>query len=164
MVLGAGVVAGVDGLARAARVAWSDGVLAGWGLFTAAREGRAVSAVRLPQMNRAGRVALTTPAMVVEAAAAVVRVGPSESVVGLVGRVRGEVREVVRRWVVAEEELARAWPAGVEAYYGLPQLNVKAFDYSYRFGAVTGRQETLASGPVGRADLSAYRDAVHGFR
>ncbi|WP_285600182.1 non-ribosomal peptide synthetase [Kineosporia sp. NBRC 101731] len=164
LVLEDDVTAALDRLARSARVSWSDVVLAAWGLFTAARQGRDLFAVRLPQMNRQGPAALRTPAMLVGSVPVVLRVDPAQSVAQFVSRVRGEARELVRHGVAAEEELARLWPAGVEEYYALPQLNFKAFDYRYSFAQVTGRQETIANGPVGHWDMMVYRDAVHGFR
>ncbi|WP_143544989.1 AMP-binding protein, partial [Rhodococcus sp. 06-462-5] len=156
------VAASVDALARSARVTWSDVVALGWGLFTSARDGRDLFAVRLPQMNRSSGVALRTPAMLVGAAQVTLRVSPSETVAELVQRVRGEMREVVRHQM-AGETLARLWPNGPEDYAALPQLNVKAFDYDYGFGSIAGRQETVTSGPAGRLDLMVYRDRVHGF-
>lgn len=156
------VAASIDALARSARVTWSDVVALGWGLFTSARDGRDLFAVRLPQMNRSGGVALRTPAMLVGAAQVTLRVSPSETVAELVQRVRGEMREVVGHQM-AGETLARLWPNGPEDYAALPQLNVKAFDYDYGFGSIAGRQETVTSGPAGRLDLMVYRDRVHGF-
>lgn len=162
--LSEGVAERVEKLARAARVSWSDVVATGWGLFAAARDSRGVFAVRLPQMNRRSRVELTTPSMLVGAAPVVLALDPSESVTSLLGRVRDEVREVTEHRVVAEESLARLWPGGMDDYHAIAQLNVKAFDYEYLFGSVLGVQETVTSGPAGRLDLMAYRDAVHGFR
>ncbi|OZE95188.1 hypothetical protein CH300_28075, partial [Rhodococcus sp. 15-1154-1] len=156
------VAAGVDAAARSVRASWADVVTAGWGLFTAARDGRDVVAVRLPQMNRSSRAALTTPAMLVGAAPVVVEVDPSASVSEVVAAVRVQTREGARRQV-AGEALARVWPNGPEDYAALSQVNVKAFDYDFSFGGVSGRQETVAGGPAGRLDVMVYRDAVHGF-
>ncbi|MDZ7931365.1 MAG: AMP-binding protein [Rhodococcus sp. (in: high G+C Gram-positive bacteria)] len=135
----------------------------GWGLFTAARDGRDLFALQLPRMNRFGAAALRTPAMLVDAAPVVFRVDPSNTVVQLATRMRDEMRASSRHHT-AGEALARLWPNGQDDYAALPQLNVKAFDYDYAFGSITGRQETVTSGPAGRLDLMVYRDRVHGFR
>ncbi|MEU3474820.1 amino acid adenylation domain-containing protein, partial [Rhodococcus sp. NPDC006774] len=152
----------IDALARSARASWSDVVALGWGLFTAARDGRDLFALQLPRMNRFGAAALRTPAMLVDAAPVVFRVDPSNTLVQLTTRMRDEMRASSRH--PAGEALARLWPNGQDDYAALPQLNVKAFDYDYAFGSISGRQETVTSGPAGRLDLMVYRDRIHGFR
>nr|WP_179273345.1 non-ribosomal peptide synthetase [Rhodococcus sp. 02-925g] len=153
----------IDALARSARASWSDVVALGWGLFTAARDGRDLFALQLPRMNRFGAAALRTPAMLVDAAPVVFRVDPSNTLVQLTTRMRDEMRASSRHHT-AGEALARLWPNGQDDYAALPQLNVKAFDYDYAFGSIIGRQETVTSGPAGRLDLMVYRDRIHGFR
>ncbi|WP_153275351.1 amino acid adenylation domain-containing protein [Rhodococcus sp. P1Y] len=160
--ISATVAESIDQLARTARVTWSDVVALGWGLYTAALVGRDAFAVRLPQMNRSGRPALTTPAMLVGAAPVVFRPSPSATVRELLQQVSSEVRTAARH-TVAGEKLARMWPNGPDDYQAIPQLNIKAFDYNQSFGPIRGRQETIASGPVGFLDLMAYRDSIHGF-
>ncbi|OZD08272.1 hypothetical protein CH284_19680, partial [Rhodococcus sp. 06-156-3] len=162
VVIPADVAESIDQLARAARVNWSDVVALGWGLYTASLVGRDAFAVRFPQMNRSGRPALTTPAMLVGAAPVVFRPNPSATVRELLQQVNSELRTAARH-VAAGEKLARIWPNGPDDYQAIPQLNIKAFDYNQSFGAIRGRQETIASGPVGFLDLMAYRDSVHGF-
>ncbi|WP_230594372.1 AMP-binding protein, partial [Rhodococcoides fascians] len=162
VVIPADVAESIDQLARAARVNWSDVVALGWGLYTASLVGRDAFAVRFPQMNRSGRPALTTPAMLVGAAPVVFRPKPSATVHELLKQVNSELRTAARH-VVAGEKLARIWPNGPDDYQAIPQLNIKAFDYNQSFGPIGGRQETIASGPVGFLDLMAYRDSVHGF-
>lgn len=155
----------VDEIAQRGRVTWSDVIAAAWGLFVAAREGREVFTLRLPQMNRRGRTALTTPSMLVTNTPVVVPIDPKASFLEVISQVKTASKTAaVKVQALTEEELARLWPNGSNDYYAIPQLNIKAFDYDYRFGKCPGHQETVSSGPADRLDLMVYRDPVHGFQ
>ncbi|MBW0118649.1 condensation domain-containing protein, partial [Pseudonocardia abyssalis] len=150
--------------ARGSRVNWAAYVTALWGVYDALAEGRQELLLRVPFMMRHDAAALRTPGMLVTTLPVAVRL-TGDATVGDVARdVAEQLRTTGRdeRWT--EERIARSWPGGELDYRTLPLINIKAFDYEARFGAVVGRQETVNPGPVGRLDLTVYSDPVHGFR
>ncbi|MGO1885628.1 MAG: condensation domain-containing protein, partial [Citricoccus sp.] len=146
-VLGSDLASSVDEVAGLARVSWSDLLTTAWGLYCAQLEGRSSFSVRLFRMNRADRVALTAPGMCVTSVPVVFALDPGMGFRELLGQARARIRSAVTSPVVGEELLARQWPHGTADYYGITQVNIKAFDYDYRFGGSRGRQETITSGP-----------------
>lgn len=154
----------IDHQASRSQVTWSDVLTTAWGLYSAMLDGRSSFTVRLFRMNRSDRATLTAPGMCVTSVPVVFSLDPRASISELFREARQQLRSAITSPVIGEEVLAQRWPAGTDDYYAISQVNIKAFDDTYQFGASRGLQETVAKGPVGRRDLTMYRDPVHGFR
>ncbi|QFG25320.1 non-ribosomal peptide synthetase [Actinomadura sp. WMMB 499] len=162
--LPAGVWDRMQDRARRARVSWAAYLTGLWGVYTALGENRPELIVRVPFMMREGAAALRTPGMLVNSLPVVARLSGASSLDELVAGVARQLRTTSRDRNLTEEEVAREWPGGALDYLCLPLINIKAFDYTARFGEVSGRQETVNAGPVGRLELVVYSDPVHGSR
>uniref|UniRef100_UPI0012DE9A85 non-ribosomal peptide synthetase n=1 Tax=Actinomadura flavalba TaxID=1120938 RepID=UPI0012DE9A85 len=150
--------------ARRSRVSWAAYLTALWGVYAALGANRRELIVRVPFMMRDGAAALRTPGMLVNSLPVVARLSASSSLDEIVRGVAEGLRAAGRDRNLTEEQVARAWPGGEFDFLCLPVVNIKAFDYTARFGAVTGLQETVNAGPVGRLELVVYSDPVHGSR
>ncbi|RAY16753.1 hypothetical protein DPM19_00855 [Actinomadura craniellae] len=150
--------------ARRSRVSWAAYLTALWGVYTALGENRRELIVRVPFMMRDGAAALRTPGMLVNSLPVVARLSGTSSLDEIVHGVARQLRTTSRDRSLTEEQVARTWPGGEFDYLCLPVINIKAFDYTARFGDLTGRQETVNAGPVGRLELVVYSDPVHGSR
>ncbi|MEU4836564.1 condensation domain-containing protein, partial [Streptosporangium sp. NPDC023615] len=150
--------------ARRSRVSWAAYLTGLWGVYTALGENRRELIVRVPFMMRDDAVALRTPGMLVNSLPIVTRLSGASSLEEIVHSVAQQLRTTSRDRNLTEEQVARVWPGGEFDYLCLPVINIKAFDYTARFGDVTGRQETVNAGPVGRLELVVYSDPVHGSR
>ncbi|MCD0453057.1 amino acid adenylation domain-containing protein, partial [Actinocorallia sp. API 0066] len=150
--------------ARRSRVSWAAYLTGLWGLYTALAANRRELIVRVPFMMRDDAAALRTPGMLVNSLPVVARLSGAASLDETVRDVARQLRTTGRDRNLTEEQVARAWPGGEFDYLCLPVINIKAFDYTARFGDVTGLQETVNAGPVGRLELVVYSDPVHGSR
>ncbi|MET9224616.1 amino acid adenylation domain-containing protein [Lentzea sp. NPDC003310] len=154
----------VQAFARAARVSWTDALIALWGVYTALAEGRDCVAVRVPLMLRDDRASLRTPGAISRAVPVVAEIGPHQTFDRLVGVVADQLRTSRRHTGVEDHQIARLWPGGQASYLSLPTINIRLFDATPRLGAAEAVSETISTGPVGSLDLAIYRSPDTGIR
>ncbi|BEL06137.1 hypothetical protein Q0Z83_043280 [Actinoplanes sichuanensis] len=154
----------VQQFARAARVSWTDSLIALWGVYTALVEGRDCVAVRVPLMLRDDRESLRTPSARSRAIPVVTEISPYQNFADVVEAVAGQLTTSRRHTTVEDHQLARLWPSGQGSYLGLPTINIRLFESTPRLGDVVAISETISTGPVGSLDLAVYRDPDSGIR
>ncbi|BEL06143.1 hypothetical protein Q0Z83_043340 [Actinoplanes sichuanensis] len=154
----------VQQFARAARVSWTDSLIALWGVYTALVEGRDCVAVRVPLMLRDDRESLRTPSARSRAIPVVTEISPYRTFEDVLAVVAGQLKDSRRHTTVEDHQLARLWPSGQGSYLGLPTINIRLFESTPRLGDVVAIPETISTGPVGSLDLAVYRDPDSGIR
>ncbi|MGW6442859.1 amino acid adenylation domain-containing protein [Lentzea sp. NPDC055074] len=154
----------VQQFARAARVSWTDALIALWGVYTAVAEGRDCVAVRVPLMLRDDRESLTTPSALSRAIPVVTEISPHHTFGHVLDVVANQLRTSRRHATVEDHQIARSWPSGQASYLALPTINIRLFESTPRLGDVAAVSETISTGPVGSLDLAIYRDPGTGIR
>ncbi|MET9224609.1 amino acid adenylation domain-containing protein [Lentzea sp. NPDC003310] len=159
-----GTYAKVQQFARAARVSWTDALIALWGVYTAVAEGRDRIAVRVPLMLRDDRESLRTPSAISRAIPVVTEIGPHHVFADVLKVVASQLKTSRRHAAVEDHQIARSWPGGQASYLALPTINIRLFEPMSRLGDVDAVSETISTGPVGSLDLAIYRDPDTGIR
>ncbi|MFG1923178.1 amino acid adenylation domain-containing protein [Cryptosporangium sp. NPDC048952] len=156
--------ASIQQCARAARVSWTDFVIAAWGVYTALVEGRDQVAVRVPLMLRDGRELLRTPSAISRTIPVVVPISPYQTFGAVLTIVAEQLKASRRHTSVEDHALARLWPGGQASYLAFPTINIRLFESAPQLGDVVVVPETISTGPVGSLDLAVYRNAESGIR
>ncbi|WNV85309.1 non-ribosomal peptide synthetase [Umezawaea sp. Da 62-37] len=154
----------VQQFARAARVSWTDSLIALWGVYTALVDGRDCVAVRVPLMLRDDRESLRTPSAISRAIPVVVEISPYHTFGNVLEVVASQLKASRRRTAVEDHQIARLWPGGQASYLTLPTINIRLFESMPRLGDVVAIPETISTGPVGSLDLAIYRHPETGIR
>ncbi|NNN36173.1 AMP-binding protein, partial [Streptomyces sp. S3(2020)] len=150
--------------ARAARVSWTDALIALWGVYSALVEGRDCVAVRVPLMLRDDREALKTPSALSRAIPVVTAISPYHVFADVLGVVADQLRTSRRHATAEDHQIARSWPDGQASYLALPTINIRLFESMPRLGGIDAVPETISTGPVGSLDLAVYRHPGTGIR
>ncbi|MFH8467049.1 amino acid adenylation domain-containing protein [Streptomyces sp. NPDC017991] len=150
--------------ARAARVSWTDSLIALWGVYTALVDGRDCVAVRVPLMLRDDRESLKTPSAISRAIPVVTEISPYHTFADVLGAVADQLKASRRHTTVEDHQIARLWPNGQASYLALPTVNIRLFESTPRLGDIAAIPETISTGPVGSLDLAIYRHPDTGIR
>ncbi|WP_330275560.1 amino acid adenylation domain-containing protein [Lentzea sp. NBC_00516] len=154
----------VQQFARAARVSWTDSLIAVWGVYTALVDGRDCVAVRVPLMLRDDRESLKTPGAISRAVPVVTEISPYDTFEDVLEIVANQLRTSRRHTAVEDHQIARLWPGGQASYLALPTINIRLFESMPRLGDIDAVPETISTGPVGSLDLAIYRNPGTGIR
>ncbi|WP_285690361.1 AMP-binding protein, partial [Actinoplanes sp. NBRC 103695] len=154
----------VQRFARAARVSWTDSLIALWGVYTALVDGRDRVAVRVPLMLRDDRESLKTPSAISRAVPVVAEISPYHVFADVLEVVADQLKTSRRHTTVEDHQIARLWPDGQASYLALPTINIRLFESLPRLGGIEAIPETISTGPVGSLDLAIYRDPGSGIR
>ncbi|WP_308716787.1 non-ribosomal peptide synthetase [Phytohabitans maris] len=154
----------IQQLARAARVSWTDFLIAVWGVYTALVDGRDHVAVRVPLMMRDGRELLRTPSAISRATPVVVPISPYHTFAGVLESVADQLKASRRHTFIEDHQIARLWPSGQASYLTLPTINIRLFEPMRRLHDLVVAPETISTGPVGSLDLAVYSDPESGIR
>ncbi|WP_330275554.1 amino acid adenylation domain-containing protein [Lentzea sp. NBC_00516] len=154
----------VQQFARAARVSWTDSLIALWGVYTALVDGRDWVAVRVPLMLRDDRESLKTPSAISRAIPVVTEISPYHTFDNVLKIVADQLRTSRRHATVEDHQIARLWPGGQASYLTLPTINIRLFESTPRLGDIDAVPETISTGPVGSLDLAIYRNPDKGIR
>ncbi|MCD2157842.1 amino acid adenylation domain-containing protein [Rhodococcus cerastii] len=155
----------LERLAQNAQVAWTDALIAVWGLYTALVEGRDYLAVRVPLMLREGSRAIRkTPCAVARALPVVVTMRPDSSFAEVFGAVASQVKEMRQYIAIEDYELGRLWTGQETSYLSLPTINIKVFEASLDFDGLEAHSEPINPGPTGLLDLSVHGTPRQGLR
>ncbi|MBB6571205.1 amino acid adenylation domain-containing protein [Kribbella sandramycini] len=154
----------VQQFARAARVSWTDALIALWGVYTALADGRDFVAVRVPLMLRDDREALKTPSAISRSMPIVTELSPHHTVADVLEIVAGQLKTSRRHIAAEDHQIARSWPGGQASYLALPTINIKLFESAPRLGETGVITERVSSGPVGSLDLVIHRNRDAGIR
>ncbi|MGW1712035.1 amino acid adenylation domain-containing protein [Streptomyces sp. NPDC002156] len=154
----------VQQFARAARVSWTDSLIALWGVYTALVDGRDCVAVRVPLMLRDDRESLKTPSAISRAIPVVTEISPYDTFGNVLGIVASQLKNSRRHTAVEDHQIARLWPSGQASYLTLPTINIRLFESTPRLGDIAAVPETISTGPVGSLDLAIYRNPDTGIR
>ncbi len=154
----------VQQFARAARVSWTDSLIALWGVYTALVDGRDCVAVRVPLMMRDDRESLKTPSAISRAIPVVTEISPYHTFENVLEIVANQLKTSRRYTTVEDHQIARLWPSGQASYLTLPTINIRLFESMPRLGDIDAIPETISTGPVGSLDLAIYRNPDTGIR
>ncbi len=154
----------VQQFARAARVSWTDSLIALWGVYTALVDGRDCVAVRVPLMLRDDRESLKTPSAISRAIPVVTEISPYDTFGNVLGIVAGQLRNSRRHTTVEDHQIARLWSGGQASYLTFPTINIRLFESTPSLGDIDAVSETISTGPVGSLDLAIYRNPDTGIR
>ncbi|WP_165952389.1 non-ribosomal peptide synthetase [Kribbella albertanoniae] len=154
----------VQQFARAARVSWTDALIALWGVYTALADGRDFVAVRVPLMMRDDREALKTPSAISRAIPIVTGISPHHTVENVLEIVAGQLKTSRRHTTAEDHQIARSWPGGQASYLALPTINIKLFESTPHLGDTDATTERINSGPVGSLDLVIHRTRDTGIQ
>ncbi|MGW2051637.1 amino acid adenylation domain-containing protein, partial [Streptomyces sp. NPDC001858] len=154
----------VQQFARAARVSWTDSLIALWGVYTALVDGRDCVAVRVPLMLRDDRESLKTPSAISRAIPVVTEISPYDTFGNVLGIVASQLKNSRRHTTIEDHQIARLWPDGQASYLTFPTINIRLFESTPRLGDIDAVSETISTGPVGSLDLAIYRHPDTGIR
>ncbi|WP_165956657.1 non-ribosomal peptide synthetase [Kribbella antibiotica] len=154
----------VQQFARAARVSWTDALIALWGVYTALADGRDYVAVRVPLMLRDDREALKTPSAISRAIPIATSISPHHTIQNVLETVAEQLKTARRHTTAEDHQIARTWPGGQASYLALPTINIKLFESAPRLGDTGVITERVSSGPVGSLDLVIHRTRDTGIR
>ncbi|MGA9870904.1 MAG: AMP-binding protein [Rhodococcus sp. (in: high G+C Gram-positive bacteria)] len=149
---------GLVAASRAARVVWSDLLLALVAALTAQEtETRGIS-LGVPVANRIGSSAIDVPCMVLGAITVPVQVRPFDSVASLAQAIAKQLRRSRTHSRYRYEDLrAEAGALGGDRRLFGPVVNIMAFDYHLDFASVTATAHNLTPGPVEDITVDVYR-------
>ncbi|GGC53248.1 amino acid adenylation domain-containing protein [Hoyosella rhizosphaerae] len=127
-------------------VTWADMLIAGYAAFLHRLLGVSDVVIALPLMARSGRLALTTPAMVVNVLPLRVTVRSDDELGHLAQRVAGALRDMRAHQRYRGEDLIREFPGCGALLHGVG-VNLKAFDMALDFAGARGVLRNVAGGP-----------------
>lgn len=157
----------VDALAAQAERgggAWPDAVLAACAAYLSRLTGTPRVVLGLPVMNRGGRIAPRTPAMLVNVLPLHVHVGADDTLPDLVRQVARACRQVRAHQRYRYEDLRRDLRLGGpdQPLYG-PQINIVPFADELWFGEHRGTVHNLSAGPVDDLTIGVRPGAGNGL-
>ncbi|MCW4354190.1 amino acid adenylation domain-containing protein [Hoyosella sp. YIM 151337] len=127
-------------------VTWADMLIAGYAAFLHRLLGISDVVIALPLMARSGRLALTTPAMVVNVLPLRVTVRSDDELGDVAQRVAGALRDMRTHQRYRGEDLIREFPGCGALLHGVG-VNLKAFDMALDFAGARGVLRNVAGGP-----------------
>jgi amino acid adenylation domain-containing protein len=136
---------------------WPQMIIAAMAIYVHKMVGGQEVALGIPVTARLGDFARATPAMMANVLPMQLSVRPEATVSELVHQVAGELRQMLGHQRYRGEELTRELHR-LKNYSGVfgPSVNIKPFDYEFRFDGHAITAHDLGVGPVGDLSVSIY--------